>query len=368
MVKIRIGNKLVGEGESCFIIAEVGVNHNGDVKLAKKLIDKAVESGANAVKFQTFKSEELTSKYSPAAKYQEKNIGKKISQLEMIKKLELKCSDFVILRNYCDKRNIIFLSTPHCESAIDFLEPLVPAYKIGSGDLTNLPFLEKIAKKRKPIILSTGMATIEEVKDAVETIRTKGNDKLILLHCTTNYPCSLEEVNLRAMQTIKKEFNCLVGYSDHTLSVYTSVAAVILGACVIEKHFTLDKNLPGPDHKASLEPEEFKQMVRKIRNVEVKLKKGGLSKKILKEIPHIEKILGNSIKKPIDKEQKIKPFVRKSIIAKVNIPKNIIITKDMLIIKRPGTGIQPKHLNKVIGRKAKYSIKKDEVITWDKIY
>ena len=369
-MRINISNKFIGEEESCFIIAEVGVNHNGSTELAKKLIDAAKDAGADAVKFQTFKAEEVVSKDVPMAKYQKENINKNGLQLEMIKKLELNYKDFIELKEYCDNRDIIFLSTPHCESSVDFLEPLVPAYKVGSGDLTNLPFLEKIAKKCKPIILSTGMGTIKEIREAIKIIRINSKDKLklILLHCTTNYPCSLEEVNLRAMQTMREEFNCLVGYSDHTLSINVPIIAVILGACIIEKHFTLNKNLPGPDHKASLELKEFKEMVKKIKNIEIRLKDGESLVKILEEIPYVEKILGKDIKKPTTEEEKIKPLVRKSIIAKVDIPKNTIITSNMLIIKRPGTGIKPKHLNKVIGKKAKYNIKKDEIITWDKIY
>ena len=347
MRKIKIGNKLIDEGKPCFIIAEAGVNHNGSLKLAKKLINVAKATGVDAVKFQTFKTEGVMTENVPMAKYQKKNIGKTETQFQMVKRLELPFEDFIILKKYCDKKGIIFLSTPHSEDAIDFLEPLVPAYKIGSGDLTNLPFLEKIAKKRKPIILSTGMATLGEVEEAVNTIKKEGNNKIILLHCTTNYPCPLEEVNLRAMETLKKEFDLPVGYSDHTLGITVPIMAVTLGATVLEKHFTLDKNLPGPDHKASLEPKEFKEMIRAIRDV--------------------EKALGSSIKKPTKSEEKIKKVARKSIVAKVDIPKRAKITKDMLVIKRPGTGIEPKFLDKVIGKRTKKEIKKDELITWEMV-
>lgn len=347
MKKIKIGQKLIGEGEPCFIITEAGVNHNGDIKLAKELIDVARAAGADAIKFQTFKAENLVTKNTRMADYQEKNIGKKESQLKMLEKLELNEKDFIKLKKYCDKKRIIFLSTPHSEDAIDFLEPLVPAYKIGSGDLTNLPFLEKIAKKKKPIILSTGMSNLREVKEAINTIRKTGNNKIILLHCTTNYPCPLEEVNLRAMLTLKKEFNLPVGYSDHTLGILVPVVAVALGAKIIEKHFTLNKNLPGPDHKASLEPKELKEMIGVIRNV--------------------EKALGNGIKKPTKSEEKIKKNIRKSIVAKIDILKGTEIKKNMLVIKRPGTGIEPKFLNGILGREARQNIKRDELITWDKI-
>ncbi|MCK5044569.1 N-acetylneuraminate synthase [Candidatus Parcubacteria bacterium] len=342
MKKIRIRNKSIGEESPCFIIAEAGVNHNGDLGLAKKLIIAAKQAGADAIKFQTFKAEDLVSKSAKMADYQKKNIGRKESQLEMLKKLELSNSNFRELKKYCDEKNIIFLSTAHTEDAVDFLNPLIPAYKVGSGDLTNLPFLEKIARKKKPIILSTGMAVLNEIKEALEAIKKTGNSKIILLHCTTNYPCPLEEANLRAIQTMEKEFNLPVGYSDHTSGIMVSVTAVATGAVVIEKHFTLDRNLSGPDHKASLEPDDLKKMVKEIRDV--------------------EKVLGSAIKKPSKSEEKIKKVARKSIVAKTDILKNTKITKEMLIIKRPGTGILPKHFNKVINRIVKKNIKQDALI------
>ena len=339
---IKIGKKNIGKGKPCFIIAEAGVNHNGSLKLAKKLVDVAKEASADAVKFQTFKAEKIVTKNAEMVNYQKRNIGKKESQLEMLKKLELGNEDFIELKKYCDKKNIIFLSTPHTEDAVDFLESLVPVYKIGSGDLTNLPFLEKIAGKKKPIILSTGMATLSEVKEAVGTIKKAGNNKIILLHCTTNYPCPLEEVNLKAMLTLKKELNLPVGYSDHTLGITVPIMAATLGAVILEKHFTINKNLPGPDHKASLEPDELREMVIAIRNT--------------------EKALGGGVKKPTKSEEKIKKVVRKSIIAKIDIPKGAKITDEILIIKRPGNGIQPKYLHKVIGKIARGDIKKDNLI------
>jgi len=347
MVKIKIGNKLIGEGEPCFVIAEAGVNHNGNINLAKKLIDTAKEAGADAVKFQTFKAENVVIENAEMAEYQKKNIGRSETQLKMIKRFELGYKDFIELKKYCDRKKITFLSTPHSEDAIGFLEPLVPAYKIGSGDLTNLPFLEKIAKKKKPIILSTGMANLSEVRGTVRTIKKQGNNKIILLHCTTNYPCPLEEVNLKAMLTLKREFNLPVGYSDHTLGILVPIMAVTLGAKVIEKHFTLNKNLPGPDHKASLEPKELKEMVKVIRNV--------------------EETLGSGVKKPTKSEEKIKKVARKSIIAKVDIQKGTKIISDMLIIKRPGIGIEPKYFDKVVGKIAKEYIKKDALIRFEKL-
>ena len=339
---IKIKNKKIGEFKNCFIVAEVGVNHNGNIKLAKKLIGVAKKSGVDAIKFQTFKSEDLVTEQGKMADYQKKNTGEKESQLLMLKKLELSDKHFIELKKYCDNKKIIFLSTPHTEEAVNFLEPLVPVYKIGSGDLTNLPFLEKVAKKKKPIILSTGMATLKEVKEAIKTIKKQKNNKIILLHCTTNYPASPNEANLRAILTMKKEFNLPVGYSDHAEGINISLVAVGLGACLIEKHFTLDKNLPGPDHKASLVPVELKGLVEEIRN--------------------IEKAMGNGIKKPNKSEEKIKKIVRKSIIAGQDIKKGTKIKKDMLVIKRPGIGIEPKYLNKIIDKTAKKDIKKDSLI------
>lgn len=347
MKKIRIANKMVGDSPPCFIIAEVGVNHNGKLSLAKKLVDVAVDAKADAVKFQTFKAEDVVTKNAPMAKYQEKNIGKKESQQEMLKKLELKNKDFIELKDYCDEKKIIFLSTPHSEDAIDFLDPLVPAHKIGSGDLTNFPLLEKVAKKGKPVILGTGMSTLDEVKAALDVIYEQGNKTVIALHCTTNYPCPLEEVNLRAMLTMMEKLDCLVGYSDHTPGITVPIMAAALGAAVIEKHFTLDQSLPGPDHKSSLTPGELREMVKKIREVET--------------------ILGEKEKKPTKSEMGIRKVARKSIIAMKDIHKGTKITKDMIIIKRPGTGIEPKFLNSVVGKKAEESIKKNEMISWENL-
>ena len=351
MQEIKISNKTIGENHPVFIIAEAGVNHNGNFELAKKLIDAAKEAGADAVKFQTFKTENVVTKHVSMAEYQEKNIGKKETMQEMIKKLEISYNDFGKLKSYCDKKGIMFLSTPHSDDAIDFLEPLMPLYKVASPDLNNFPFIERIAKKGKPIILSTGMATMKEVIEAVDLIKKSGNNKIILLHCTSNYPCELKDVNLRAMQTLIEKTNLLVGYSDHTLGLETSKLAASLGAVVIERHFTIDKNLLGPDHKASLSPEELKELVNAIRKKDYDIPK---EKK--------ELILGYSEKKPTEKEVGIAKLVRKSIVAKLDIPKGTTITKDMLIIKRPGTGIPSKYLNEVIGKKAKTLIKGDNLI------
>lgn len=366
MTKIKIENKLIGKGSSCFIIAEAGVNHNGNVNLAKKLIDKAKEAGADAVKFQTFKTEKIVTKDARQARYQAKNIGKKESQYEILRKLELSYSDFTDLKKYCDKKKIIFLSTAHsCKEDVDLVAKLCPAIKIASGDLINLPFLKYAAKKNLPIILSTGMATLKEVKEAVKTV-LPFNKKLILLHCTTNYPTPLNDVNLRAMIAMKKAFNLPIGYSDHTKGIKVALAAVAFGAKVIEKHFTLDKKMLGPDHKASIEPKELKEMVLGIRKIENKLKHKIKKDILLKELD-INEILGDGIKKPTLSEIEIAKIVRKSIVAAKNIRKGVEIKEDMLVIKRPGIGILPKHFNWIIGKKVKEKIEKDELISLGKL-
>ena len=342
-IYIKIGNKLIGEEEPCFIVAEAGVNHNGSVELAKKLIDAAKDAGADAVKFQTFKAESVVVKDAQKAEYQKETTGEG-SQYEMIKKLELTEEDFRELADYAKEKDIMFLSSPFDKESVDLLHELdVPAFKVGSGEITNLPLLRYIAKKEKPIILSTGMSTLGEIEEALDVIRSEGVEDIILLHCVSNYPARIEDVNLRAMGTLKQAFKLPVGFSDHTLGITAPIAAVALGACVIEKHFTLDRNLPGPDHKASLEPEELKEMAKAIREV--------------------EKALGNGIKKPTKEEEEIKKVARRSIVAKVDISKGAIITEDMLDVKRPGTGIEPKYLKFIIGRKTKEDIKKDEIIS-----
>ncbi len=346
--KIRIGNRIVGEKQPCFIIAEAGVNHNGSVEMAKKLIDTAKEAEVDAVKFQTFKTEEIVTKSAKKALYQKETTGLEESQYEMLKKLELKEDDLKELASYAEKRGIIFLSSPFDEESADLLEQLkVPVFKVGSGEITNFPLLKHIAKKEKPIILSTGMATLGEVEEALNVIRSEGVEKVILLHCVSNYPAMIENVNLRAMETLKQAFKLPVGFSDHTLGITASIAAVALGACVIEKHFTLDRNLLGPDHKASLEPDELKEMVKTIRDV--------------------EKALGDWIKRPTINEEEIKKIARRSIIAKIGISEGTVITEDMLDIKRPGTGIEPKYFNSVIGMRAKKDIKKSAIVTWKMI-
>ena len=326
-----------------FIIAEAGVNHNGRLDLAYQLIDVAKDAGADAVKFQTFKAENVVSRLADKAEYQKKTTGSYKSQLEMIKKLEISFEDFVKLKKYCDKKGIMFLSTPFDHQSIDFLYNLIDIYKIPSGEIVNYPYLKHVAAKNKPLIMSTGMANLGEIEEAINTIRSVNSKaKISLLHCTTNYPASYEEVNLSAMQTLAAAFKLSVGYSDHTLGIEVPVAAVAMGAKIIEKHFTLDKNLPGPDHKASLEPGELKEMVKAIRNIEM--------------------ALGDGIKKPNKSEIEIMEVVRKSIVASKSIKKGEMFTKTNITIKRPGTGISPMRWNEVIGQKANRDYKDDEPI------
>lgn len=343
MNMIKENHTFIVDNNPCFIIAEAGVNHNGDVKLAKNLIDVAVDAGADAVKFQTFITEDVLSINAPKADYQKLTTDPLESQYEMIKKLELSKEEHKELIEYSKNQKILFLSTPFDEKSVDLLIELgIPLIKISSGEITNHPFLKYISKKGLPIILSTGMSTLEEVGEAVSVIKEAGCKDLTLLHCTSNYPARFEDCNLRAMKTMAEAFNVPVGYSDHTPGIVVPIAAAAMGACVIEKHFTLDKNLPGPDHKASLEPNELKEMVRNIRI--------------------IEKALGSSIKAPVASELEVRDVVRRSIVAKIEIPRGVIITEDLLAFKRPGMGIAPKDIGLLIGKTANKNIIKDEII------
>lgn len=348
MKKVKIANRLVGEGEPCFIIAEAGVNHNGDVNLAKKLIGVAKEAGADAVKFQTFKAEEVITKTADKAEYQKGTTGVQETQYEMIKKLELSEQEHYELKSYADRQGITFLSTPYDRGSVDFLVKLgVPALKVSSADITYYPLLSHIAAQNIPVILSTGMSTLEEVGEAVQTMVSSGNEEIILLHCNFNYPAGVGDVNLRAMDTLKRAFGFPVGYSDHTMGIEVALAAVALGAVVIEKHFTLDRSLPGPDHRSSLEPAELKEMITKLRN--------------------IERALGSPIKQPSGGEVQNRDVCRRSLVAAVDIPQGTSITADMLGVKRPGTGIPPKHFADLVGRKVVAPIKKDELIKWEDV-
>ncbi|MGC8823927.1 MAG: N-acetylneuraminate synthase [Bacteroidales bacterium] len=327
------------------IIAEAGVNHNGSLELAMKMVDVAAEAGVDYIKFQTFTGEKVISRYAPKAQYQIQQTGNDESQLDMVKKLELSESEHVELVRYCEKKGVKFLSTPFDLDSIDLLVRLgLHTIKIPSGEITNLPYLRKIGALKKHLIVSTGMATLGEVEKAIEILTRAGTERtnISLLHCTTEYPAPIEEVNLRAILTLQQAFQLPVGYSDHTPGIEVAIAAVALGACIIEKHFTLDKNMPGPDHKASLEPNELKQLVVAIRT--------------------IEKALGHGRKEPSPSEIKNIPIARKSIVALKNIAKGELFSPENLTVKRPGNGISPMLWDFVLGRTAPKDFKEDELI------
>lgn len=328
---------------SVYVIAEAGVNHNGNVELAKKLIDKAKESGADCIKFQTFVAKKIASKRAVKAEYQVRQTGSSESQVEMLSKLELSFDDFLELNEYCKKKEIEFLSTGFDFDSIDFLNSLgMEKWKIPSGDITNLPYLIKIAKLKKPVILSTGMSTMQEIKNAFQVLKENGTEDITILHCTTEYPTPFEDVNLAAMKNIHKTLKVPVGYSDHTTGISIPVAAVALGATIIEKHFTLDRNMEGPDHKASLEPDELKSMIDAIRSVEVSI--------------------GNEEKKPVESEKKNMLVARKSIVANRSIKEGEVFTEENLTVKRPGNGISPMRWFEILGQKATRGFEEDELI------
>jgi len=325
------------------IIAEAGVNHNGSIAIAKELIDKAKEAGADIVKFQTFKAEKLVSKNAEKAAYQKETTGASESQFDMIKRLELNLEMHKELIEYCIEKEINFLSTPFDEESARLLVRLgIDIIKIPSGEITNLPYLRVIGGLHKKVILSTGMSTMEEVQCAVQILTESGAPEVIVLHCNTEYPTPMQDVNLVAMNTIKQVLNVDVGYSDHTLGIEVPIAAVALGARIIEKHFTLDKKMEGPDHRASLEPHELAEMVRCIRNIEA--------------------ALGTGVKRPSGSELKNKDVARKSIVANCNIDEGQIFNEDNLAVKRPGTGISPMKWDEVLGKRAKRNFKEDELI------
>ena len=335
--EITMAGKKIGKNHPCFVIAEAGINHNGDLELAKKMVEEARKAGADAIKFQTHlpEKEMLKDGFSGG------HIGG--SLFDLLKTLELSREDHIKLRDYAKEKGIIFMSTAYCKEAADFLEELrVPAYKIGSGEMTNQPLLRHIAKKKKPIILSTGMSTIEEIEESVDFVR-KINSRLAILHCTSTYPTNYENVNLKFIEKLGQKFGIPVGLSDHSVGIYTALAGVALGACIIEKHFTTDRNLPGPDQKASINPEELKELV--------------------KGIKAIEKALGSE-KKVIEAEVTIQGIARESVVTIMDVPKGTRISKAMVWVKRPGTGIPAKYLGKVIGKRAKKGIKTDTVLQW----
>ena len=344
MKAITIANKKISPNAPPFVIAEAGVNHNGRLDVAVRMVDAAARAGADAIKFQTFRAQDLATKTAKMVAYQKKNTGRSESQLAMLKRLELKESFYDPIMKRCKKRKIIFLSTPLGGfESIDFLESLkVSAFKVASCDLDNTPVLGYIARLQKPMLISTGMANMGEIKQAIACIKSQGNDKIIALHCTANYPCSLDEVNLASMQTMMRELGVPVGYSDHTLGIQVSVMAATLGARVIEKHFTLDPNMQGPDHKASISPEELKELVSAVKSVKT--------------------ILGSSVKKPTKSEKAMSKDARKSVVATQDIKKGELFTRDTIGMKRPGTGIRPQLYSKIIGKQAKQNIPADSLL------
>ncbi|NTV28847.1 MAG: N-acetylneuraminate synthase [Candidatus Omnitrophica bacterium] len=335
------------KNKKIFIIAEAGVNHNGDIRMARRMVDAARDAGADAVKFQTFVAKALVTSKAPQAAYQRKN-AQDVSQQSMLKKLELPFPAFRELAAYCRKRRIMFLSTPFDSTSARFLfELAVPFFKISSGDLNNVPFLTEIARYRRPIILSTGMSTLKEVGTSVRAILKAGNRRLTLLQCTTDYPSDYSDVNLRAMATLSQAFGLPVGLSDHTPGIEIAVAAAALGAVVIEKHFTLDKSLPGPDHLASLDPVELSALVNSVR--------------------HVEAAMGDGKKSPCRAELGVMAVARKSLVAARDIPVGTLLGPEDVVIKRPGTGIAPGLLDSVVGHRARRAIAADTLISWKDI-
>ena len=330
------------------IIAEAGVNHNGDINIAKKLVDAAADAGVDYVKFQTFKADKLVNKDAKQADYQIENTGVVESQYQMLKRLELTDENHHILIDYCDKKGVKFLSTAFDFESIEFLKDKLDFYKIPSGEITNLPYLIKVAKLKLPIVMSTGMANMQEVKEALAVLIAHGINKedVTILHCNTEYPTPMKDVNLLAMKTIEKELGVEIGYSDHTLGIEIPIAAVTLGATVIEKHFTIDKTMEGPDHKASLEPNELKAMVAGIRAIEL--------------------AMGNGIKTPSESEQKNIKVARKSLVALTDIKEGEVFNESNITVKRPGTGISPMKWNEVLGSRASRNYKADELL-WLKL-
>ena len=329
---------------SIYIIAEAGVNHNGSLELAHRMVEEAKLAGVDCIKFQTFVSENLVSGNAKKAEYQKKNTGNDESQLQMLKKLELSFEAFAELKQHCEKIGIDFLSTPFDFESIDFLDTLgVPFWKIPSGEVTNYPYLKRLAETGRDVVMSTGMCEVSEIEDAVAVLRKYGTKKITLLHCNTEYPSPYCDVNLRAMDALREYFQVEVGFSDHTKGIEVAIAAAAMGAGMIEKHFTLDNRMEGPDHIASLNPQDLKQMVSSIRNV--------------------EKAMGKREKRVTPSEEKNRDVARKSIVAKCTIAKGESFTEQNLTVKRPGTGISPMRWQEVLGQKARQDFVEDELIT-----
>jgi N,N'-diacetyllegionaminate synthase len=340
-----VGERVIGHDAPVFVVAEAGVNHNGDPELARRLIDAAKEAGADAVKFQTFRSDALVSQHAPKAAYQRATTGDDGTQAEMLARLELSLEHHVDLRDRCVKQGLVFFSAPFDEASVETLADLrVGLFKVPSGEITNLPLLARIASKGKPVILSTGMSTLDEVAEAVAAMREAGDPPLALLHCVSAYPAPIEEMNLRAMSTLRDRFGYPVGLSDHTLGIAIALAAVARGAAIVEKHLTLDKTMPGPDHRASLEPREFAELVRGIRAIEASL--------------------GDGDKRPMPCEADVRRVARKSLVAARALRAGEMLTSDAVAIKRPGTGIPPSALSAALGCRVRRDVMADEVLDW----
>lgn len=342
---IVAADRRIGADAPVFIIAEAGVNWNGDLGLAERLVDTAADAGADAVKFQTFTADEVASPAAPKAPYQLETTNAAESQGTMLRRLELSAPQHRVLADRCRARGLVFLSTPFGERSADLLDALdVPLFKISSGDVTNLPFLEYVARKGRPVILSTGMSYLAEVAAAVAALEAAGAHELVLLHCVSAYPADAGEANLRAMDTLREAFHVPVGYSDHTQGTEVALAAAALGACMLEKHFTLDRTLPGPDHRASLEPDELRALVRGVRTV--------------------ERALGTGVKEPSPSEAATRPLARRSLAAAADLPQGAVLTAEMLIAVRPATGLAPDLRPQVVGRRLRRKLAAGELIAW----
>ena len=342
---IQIGNQTIGYGQPCFIIAEAGVNHNGDVIIAERMIEEAARAGANAVKFQAFVTEELITAEAPKANYQVETTGQAGNQHGMLKALELTPEQHLTLKAACDRVGVMYLCTPYDHGSADMLAHIgVHAYKIASTDTSNIPFLRHVGAKGIPVILSTGMSTLGEVEEAVAALEAGGaGGNIVILQCTSEYPAPVDEVNLRSIATLRQAFGYPAGFSDHTEGTAASAWAVALGACMIEKHFTLDRDMPGPDHRASIEPDELRQLVAAVRS--------------------LESALGDGVKRPSPSEQVNKPFMQKSLVTTADIPEGAVITAADLSCKRPATGLPPRDFDRVVGRKASKALPSGHILT-----
>lgn len=348
MEAVEIAGRWIGPGHAPFLIAEAGVNHNGELDMALALVDAAVQAGADAVKFQSFSAERLVSPQAPKAHYQLETTDQAESQYQMLKRLELSAADHRLILAHCQKKGVLFLSSPFDEESADFLERLdVAAFKIPSGEITNLPFLAHVARKGRPLIVSTGMSSLGEVEAALQTIAGAGDPPLVLLHCVSQYPAPPEELNLRAMHTLQAAFGVPVGFSDHTAGIEMALVAVALGAGVIEKHFTLDRSLPGPDQRASLEPDELQRLAEGMRQVSL--------------------ALGDGVKRPAASEKDTAAVARKSLAAACDLPAGTLLTAEMVVVRRPGSGLPPVMREQLLGRRTAKALTAGQLFHWEDV-